>query len=334
MNNYASSSDYYDSITRDIGVFYTTNPNYYENYIQAVIENADNFPVAEQTFETEDQTNNYSLLDSTLYFNNNNVKENEIILTYTIYNELFGTSCSSSNLADFESKDIIYKAYDVYSNALIEKKLTIKSLASSCYAHKSLLPSLAKNQFKKVGAYFTGISEMGKFFTHAEELKLSIITSNTAVVKMAVKCIAIFKDLFKLLSFIMVISVLVLIVVNTINILNRNIYNIGVSRSLGAHVNELGFIYSLQMLLFGIFVIVFSTITDYLSIKLINKLLSSTIPKVIELPGVESITYLYFNPSLTMSITSVLVVLTIISIFVPILAIKLMNPVNIIKKKS
>jgi hypothetical protein len=132
----------------------------------------------------------------------------------------------------------------------------------------------------------------------------------------------------------MVISILVLIVVNTVNIMNRNIYNIGVSRSLGAHTSELGFIFSLQLLLFGVFVIIFSITTDFLSINLINKILANTIPKVISSPGVENITYLYFNPTLSASITGMIVFLTIASICVPILAIRLMNPVNIIKKKA
>ena len=137
-----------------------------------------------------------------------------------------------------------------------------------------------------------------------------------------------------LLSGIMIISIIVLIVVNTVNIMNRNIYNIGVSRSLGAHLGELGFIYSMQMLIFGILVIIFSNVSDFLSLKFINGVLSNTLPKVIEQPGLEEMTFLYYNPTLSSSITGLVVFLTIISIFVPILAIRLINPVNIIKKKA
>jgi hypothetical protein len=131
----------------------------------------------------------------------------------------------------------------------------------------------------------------------------------------------------------MVISILILIVVNTVNIMNRNIYNIGVSRSLGAHTSELGFIFTLQMLLFGVFVIIFSTITDFLSIEYVNKILSNTIPKIVSAPGVENITYLYYNPGISSSLSGMIVFLTIVSICIPILAIRIMNPVNIIKKK-
>ena len=193
---------------------------------------------------------------------------------------------------------------------------------------------MVQNQFKRVGAYYVDVQDLGKFFTSADELGLNVVTSSVSIVKTVIKCVAIFKDLFKLLSVIMIISVLVLIVVNTVNIMNRNIYNIGVSRSLGAHTSELGFIFALQMLLFGVFVIIFSISADFLSIKFINKILSDTVPKVVNMPGVENITYLYFNPTLSAAITGMIVFLTIASICVPILAIRLMNPVNIIKKKA
>ena len=332
--NFETEADYYDTITRDYGIFYTTNPNYYEKYIQDLIKQSDSFPVAHQQFKTEDGINEYNVRDSSINFTNSKVKENEIILTYTIYNELFGTSCSSTNLVDFENKDIIYQAYDVNSNTLIEKTLTIKSLSSSNYLNPCHLESLVQNQFKRVGAYYVEVQELGRFFTTADTLGVNIITSSVTIVKTVVECISIFTDLFKLLSIIMIISILVLIVVNTVNIMNRNIYNIGVARSLGAHTSELGFIFALQMLLFGMFVIIFSVISDFLSIKLINKLLADTIPNVIQMPGVENITYLYFDPSLSASLTGMIVILTILSICVPILAIRLMNPVNIIKKKA
>ena len=154
------------------------------------------------------------------------------------------------------------------------------------------------------------------------------------LVDTVVRCVGIFKDMFKLLSAIMVVSILVLIIFNTVNIMNRNIYNIGVSRSLGAHLGELGFIYSTQMFAFGALVIIFSTITNFYSLRIINDILSENIPKVISATGIDDFVYLYFDPSLASSITSAVVFLTIVSIFIPILAIKLINPVNIIKKKS
>ena len=333
-NTFETTSDYYDTITRDIGIFYTTNPNYYKKYINDVIQQTDAFPVAHQLIKTNDGMNEYNIRDSLINFTNANVKENEIILTYTIYNELFGTSCSSTNLADFEKREIIYQAYDVNSNQLVEKTLKIRSLSSYNYLNRVHLESLVQNQFKRVGAYYVDVQDLGKFFTSADELGLNVITSSVSIVKTVIKCVAIFRDLFKLLSVIMMISVLVLIVVNTVNIMNRNIYNIGVSRSLGAHTSEVGFIFALQMLLFGVFVIIFSISADFLSIKFINKILSDTIPKVVNMPGVENITYLYFNPTLSAAITGMIVFLTIASICVPILAIRLMNPVNIIKKKA
>lgn len=332
-NSFEKPEDYYDTLARDLSVFYTTNPNYYSKYIKDFTKQSKIFYIPNQVFKTEDGKETYNAIDSSIQFKNSNLKKDEIILTYSIYNELFGTSCSSSNMADFKKREIIYQAFDINSNKLTEKKLTIKSLSTTNYLSQSHLEDLVKNQFFRVGAYFVDIKDMGTFFTTAQTLDVTIVSSNIAVVETAINCIAVFKDLFKLLTIIMVFSILILIVVNTVNIMNRNIYNIGVSRSLGAHTSELGFIFTLQMLLFGVFVIIFSTITDFLSIEYVNKILSNTIPKIVSAPGVENITYLYYNPGISSSISSMIVFLTIVSICIPILAIRIMNPVNIIKKK-
>ena len=42
----------------------------------------------------------------------------------------------------------------------------------------------------------------------------------------------------------MFVAIATLIIIHTINTVNKNIYNIGVSRSMGAHMVELGVIFS------------------------------------------------------------------------------------------
>ena len=87
-------------------------------------------------------------------------------------------------------------------------------------------------------------------------------------------------------------------------------------------MNELGFIYSLQMIVFGLLVIIFSLALDYFATGFSNSILKNTIPKVIVVPGLNEITFVRFNPAITAFTTLLVVILTILSIIIPITAFK------------
>ena len=102
---------------------------------------------------------------------------------------------------------------------------------------------------------------------------------------------------------------------------------------MGAHIGELAFIYSVQMIVFGTLVVTLSMVLDYYSVKILNQIIVNNIPKVIDIPGVSEITYVVFNPYISSICTGLVVLLTIVSIFVPIKTIKKTNPVKIIKSR-
>lgn len=326
---------YYDFLINDLSIGYSINPNYYEKYITCAKEHMNVFPAYLQAFSTLDGKKESTVKNSIIYMNGAfSLADDEIIFSYDAYNDLFGTNCSSYDTSEFKKEKIMFRLYDFLHKKYLEKEFTVKRLYTYTYLPKSMRAAVVADSFYKIGEHVTSTDNIGRFAAHVEEYDFYINTSRVATVKAAIRVINIFSDLFMLLSGIMIVSIVVLIIVNTVNIMNRNIYNIGVSRSLGAHLGELGFIYSMQMLIFGVLVIIFSNISDYLSLKFINGVLVNTIPKVIHSPGVEEMTFLYYNPTLSSSITGLVVFLTIISIFVPILAIRLINPVNIIKKKA
>ena len=80
--------------------------------------------------------------------------------------------------------------------------------------------------------------------------------------------------------------------------------------------------------------VVGSMIADYYSTNLINDIISNAIPRIVDIPGANTITYLYYNPAITSVSSGLIMFLTIVSIIVPLTAIRVMNPVNIIKSRQ
>ena len=103
---------------------------------------------------------------------------------------------------------------------------------------------------------------------------------------------------------------------------------------MGAHVSELGFIYSFQMLSFGALVVVLSLIGDYYSTNILNYIIRNNITNIVLYNGVEEISYVVFNPLFSAICSAIVMVLTMIAIIIPIVIIKVKNPVNIIKSRK
>ena len=132
----------------------------------------------------------------------------------------------------------------------------------------------------------------------------------------------------------MIVAIAILIIINAMNLINKNIYNIGICRSMGAHIGEIGIIYGVQMLVFGVLIIGLSLLADYFTTNAINYLIVNNISKFLSVPGVSEITYIYFNPLITNYCSGVIVTLIIITIIMPIIIVRKKNPVDIIKSRK
>ena len=329
-----NEADYNDLLLYHLSMAYSINPNIIEAHKNDVKEESDYF-ICHQQMYTTDQGISVDLFDKSLYIYNE-YKEDEISLTYDTYNSLFGTECSSYDKSQFKEEYVTLQFNGISQNEIVNKRVKVVGLSGSLYngISRELLKQLVDPQIFKVGEYIIGVEDPSNIINSVEEYNMYIINSRINVAKLAVKVVAIFSDLFTMVALILVVSIIVLIIINAVNTLNKNIYNIGVSRSMGAHMNELGFIYSLQMIVFGLLVIIFSLALDYFATGFSNSILKNTIPKVIVVPGLNEITFVRFNPAITAFTTLLVVILTIISIIIPIMAIKKMNPVSIIKKKN
>ena len=330
----AEYTDMIDKLLYQYGVAYTTNNSYYANYLQEIQQNTNSFPVTNLEFKTSDKS--YNKVDSlVMYASSYNLKSNEIVMGFSVYNELFNKNCSSKDLTEFTEETLTLNLYDVYNEQYFSKQVKVIKLVSSNYAYVSeeLMKDVVGNNFYQVGISIINSDNTSEILTKISEYDLYVTNSKMIVVDSAISVITVFSDLFNFLMWIMIIAIIVLVLVNATNTINKNIFNIGVSRAMGAHVGELAFIYSIQMIVFGALVITFSMILDYYSVKTLNQIIVNNIPKVIDIPGVSEITYVVFNPLISSICTGLVVLLTVFSIFVPIKTIRKTNPVKIIKSR-
>ena len=327
----------YEDICVRLSLAYTINPDYYEGYldtIKSISYNGQNVRVYKQVIKNADKT--IEKEDYNVFISDENIKDDEIILDANVYNQLFDKNCTATDKSEFEEKTITYCLYDTNENCYLEKELKVVDInfGGSNYISHDYLSNIVDANYHRIGIYVEDPSVLGEVASYVIDNDMYIDSSRLTVVQKAISVVMVFDDLFGLLMILMIVAIVALIVIHTINTLNKNIYNIGVSRSMGAHMSEMGIIFSVQMIVFGVLIVVCSMVGDYYSTNIINDIIAQAIPRIVNLPGADQITYVFYNPLITAVCSGFIMLLTIIAIFVPIIAIRVMNPVNIIKSRQ
>lgn len=312
---------------------YSINPNYYNSYVKNATNNIDSYEIYRQEYISNNKTYIPSFQAKYLSFSNS-LKQDEITLNYTLYNDIFNTKCSQQDESEFKIQPIKLKLYNSCEKVFYEKEFTITKLSKYNTVSSVYRSDIIGSNFYKIGLLTEKNSNNISLYSSFSKYSLILSNSYTFVVEKAISVVKVFSDLFALLQWILIISISVLIIVNSVTTINRGLYTIGISRSLGAHVSELGFIYSFQMIAFGALVIVLSQIGDYYSTNILNYIIRNNISNIVLYNGVEEISYVVFNPLFSSICSSIVMVLTMIAIIIPIVIIKVKNPVNIIKSRK
>ena len=330
-------TEFFEDVCVRLSLAYTINPNYYKNYVESIktVEYDNQYTSAyKQLIKANDK--NSEKKNIKIYLYRSDMNEDEIILDATVYNHLFDKNCTASDKSDFEQKTVTLSLYDTSENCYLEKEFKVIDInftgsTGISYVH---LAKIVDGNFHRIGLYVEDPNVLGDLTAFVIDNDMYIDSSRLTVVQKAIAVVMVFDDLFSLLMILMIVAIVALIVIHTINTLNKNIYNIGVSRSMGAHMSEMGVIFSVQMIVFGLLIIVCSMIADYYSTNIINDIITKAIPRIVDLPGTDQITYVFYNPLITAVCSGFIMLLTIIAIIVPIIAIRVMNPVNIIKSRQ
>ena len=330
-------SEVIDYILTKLSLVYSLNPDYYESYVEGIKSLETMYYSANvylQEYVTDEMTYEYDHRSDKVYFDKE-LNEKEFLLNHNAYNALFNTNCSTKDESEFKQEKITVKLYDSNKEAYYVEEYTIVGLTGN----NAVFPFSVKDiveatVYERTGIFVLDNGDLGEVVSYAVNNDLLVDSSRMNVVQKAVSVVAVFEDLFTLLLVLIIIAIIVLVVIHTINTYNKNIYNIGVSKSMGAHMFELSFIFAIQMIVFGVLIIVASLFADRYCMNVINDIIANAIPRIVDIPGANEITYVYFNPIITTTCSGMIMVLTIISIIVPLMTIRLMNPVNIIKSRQ
>ena len=267
------------------------------------------------------------------------VNAGEIIFPINLYNTYFKTSLEDPNDPNFSERQITIKMYPIYFTGerteYFTKTFTIVGLSDKyAFFEPSDADFLRQYTIHPYALYFDNLDNVVALTNKGDELDFYADSGYFKAISSIAEIVVVFKDLFLLIALsLCVAGCMILISFGFSNVKKRN-YEIGVMRALGTNMNNISFIFVLQVLFAGVLICLISTLGLYFATDITNGILSESFMVLLESSMLKDLEIITFNPITLVIDLMIVIITTLISAFAPIIAIRNVKPLAIIRKKD
>ena len=261
------------------------------------------------------------------------------MLSYGVYNEIFGTEYTPNNLDLFvphEVKLSHFMRYDVGNeNPMLEETVYISALSSSAiYASEDLFNKFHQNSIFIYGFYFNGIDGLDQVIDLAINENYSNQSSVIEGIHSMTRAIDVFVPIFEMISVFLYIGVIFILISFSSKMITDKMHDIGILKALGTKNRTIATVFGIQVGLIVILTCAISTVGYYLFIDVANDALINSIRTIAPTWIVLDLQCLIYDPMIALVNCLLVFMLSVISLIFPMIRIKAIKPVKIIKAKE
>jgi ABC-type antimicrobial peptide transport system permease subunit len=192
----------------------------------------------------------------------------------------------------------------------------------------------AKDAVRTYSLYFDGTDGIGSALKVAEDLHYQQQSIAIEGIHTMTKAVDVFVPIFELVAIFLCLGVVFILVNFASKMIRDKMHEIGILKALGTKNTSIGVIFGLQIVLIAALTCVLSTAGYYLFIDLANDVLVESLKRLTPLNVVIDLDFLTFQPGIAILNCGLVVVLALISLVTPMIKIKMIKPVKIIKAKD
>ncbi len=273
------------------------------------------------------------------------IDDDEIILPYSLYNDLFGTEISHDDFSAFEEKTIVFKNYDVCRTVGDEPLYTKTYKVVGLCLNNGEQAVVTDKDFKRIrqddvyttGLYFDNPSKCSSFYYLTQDTPFYLGGQSNDVIYKIVEIVNVFKRYFALVVVVLgLVGALLLVSFNLGNVKSKK-YDIGVLRALGYTSKNIGIIFFIHSVLIALLTAIIFSVGLVVLTDVVNTILLTGFKTYMSSPGLsllENVGILVFSPGIVFVDIALLFVLTVLSAIAPIISIKKIKPMKILKAKD
>ena len=148
------------------------------------------------------------------------------------------------------------------------------------------------------------------------------------------KAVDVFIPIFELVAWFLCVGVIFILMNFASKMINDKMHEIGILKALGAKNSAISIIFGIQVLLISLLTCIMATVGYYFFIDMANDVLIESLRRLAPRSVVLDLDFLTFIPDIAAENCILICILSAISIIFPMIKIKAIKPVKIIKAKE
>ena len=326
--------EFFDYVIQGLAVAYTFEENYRE-YASDVTLDRNLIPSYNISVNGIDISNSifWFLSGSSHKFPLN---ENEICLSYTIYNKIFKTAYSPGTLDEFVPHQVTISTTDTTGTKTIEKTVTVAYLMNSelsiFYISDDLFREFHYKLFDTYCLYIDNANET--IIEYALDNNYVSNSLRMSAVQTMTKSVEIFNRFFIMISIILIIGLISVVINFGVRNIKANMYEIGVLKALGCKFKNLSIIFIIHLFVMLILTIILSVLGFYFVSDLANTILVESLKQLAPSNIMMDLSFIKFDLSLILFDSLWMIIIAMMSTFTPMIKLMHIKPVKIIKAKE
>lgn len=324
-----------DVYTR-LGMTYTLNKNFLEDYPK--YETNDYFFFYKAFYDDKELSEilgSFAFLDK-----NGKLKDNQVTMSYQKYNDIFGTSYNMFNAYTFQShtcrirftyfNDFDEEFYFDEEVEIVGFHQTNNGITMS----ETLYRKGYSNQIYPFALLFDGVEGIDNVINIYEDKNYDMNSLVVESLYTMTKAVEVFVPIFELVAIVLCVGVIFILVNFSSKMIKDKYHEIGVMKALGAKNSSIVNIFGAQILLISILTIILTLIGYYVFIDFANVVLIESLQALASSYTLLDLTFLYFRFDIALIGIGLIIALSIVSLLLPMVRIKNIKPVKIIKAKE
>lgn len=272
------------------------------------------------------------------------LQENEVLMELTAYNKAFHRQYTPETLQSFTPHTETLRHYlyaDLGGEAKFTQTVTIAGLfvsdsdqfSGTLIAGTGVYEQFAKSHSYATGLYFAGgdIRSIGD--TAAKRGFQSNLIVGESLRTMA-KVVEIFVPIFRLMAAILCVAVVCILMNFATKMIQEKMREIGILKAIGAKNGTIGRMFGGQILLIALVTAVLSVLGYGLLIGKTNDLLIRSLQMVASGRMISDLPFLTFRPGIAVQNCLLILLLSLVSCWIPMYRIRKLDPVKIIRTEE
>lgn len=268
--------------------------------------------------------------------------DDSIVMNYDRYNQVFGTDYTPEDFDTFVPHKITLSHYDFRDlenkNPLFTKEVTVIGLTQvstvTLCASENVYELFRKDGIRAYGVYLDGSEGIGNVLGVTEKLGYQHMSYIIEGIYTMTRAVEVFIPIFEMVAIFLCVGAIFIIVNFSTRLIHTKMHEIGILKALGTQNNTIGTVFGLQIGLIAILTCFMSVVGYYFFIDAANEVLLDSLKRIASHRIVLDLKFLTFQPDIAVQNCILIVVLAILSLAFPLVKIKNIKPVKIIKTKE